>query len=238
MALCPRFACTVRKRPPEGPHKDANNIRSKTESSTTDGSTTECWEPGTPHNSPLHNHRHRSAVRTPPPPWGCACKPPFRWWTIIKKVVTKLRHPSKGWSLDEARVQQWASQGPVAKRAVGPGVRPLGSQEPTVCSSSTDGSTWAVAETTLRGCAAIKNTAMGGHPPAAHRQTTRHWVVQRQQWRPETQIFFWGWGRSGHSKRQSPLTTRHLRNLPESRIRAVQCYDCPTRRCGSGHDMQ
>ena len=35
---------------------------------------------------------------------------------------------------------------------------------------------------------------------------------------------------------QSPLTTTHSRKLSKSRIRAVQCYDCPTRRCGSGHN--
>ena len=34
---------------------------------------------------------------------------------------------------------------------------------------------------------------------------------------------------------RSLLIRRHSRNLSESRIRAVRCYDCPTRRCGSGH---
>ena len=29
------------------------------------------------------------------------------------------------------------------------------------------------------------------------------------------------------ASRRSPLTRRHLRNLSESRVRAIQCYDCP-----------
>ena len=32
----------------------------------------------------------------------------------------------------------------------------------------------------------------------------------------------------------SPLTRRYLRELSESGIRAVQCYDRPTVQCGSG----
>ena len=34
---------------------------------------------------------------------------------------------------------------------------------------------------------------------------------------------------------RSLLIRRHSRNLSESRTRAVQCYDCPTTRCGSSH---
>ena len=37
---------------------------------------------------------------------------------------------------------------------------------------------------------------------------------------------------------QSPLTRRYSRELSESGIRAVQCYDCPTAPCGSGHGTQ
>ena len=49
--------------------------------------------------------------------------------------------------------------------------------------------------------------------------------------------FFWGGGGvQAKASWQSLLTRRHSRNLSESRIRAVRCYDCPTRRCGSGHD--
>jgi hypothetical protein len=45
-----------------------------------------------------------------------------------------------------------------------------------------------------------------------------------------------GGGVQTMASRRSPLTRRHGRNLSESRIRAVQCYDCPTRRCSSGHN--
>ena len=37
---------------------------------------------------------------------------------------------------------------------------------------------------------------------------------------------------------QRPLTERHSRELSESGIRAVQCYDCPTAHRGSGHDTR
>ena len=50
---------------------------------------------------------------------------------------------------------------------------------------------------------------------------------------------FWAGGGGGDDKlpkleARSSLTRRHSKNLSESRIRAVQCYDCPRRRCGSG----
>ena len=35
---------------------------------------------------------------------------------------------------------------------------------------------------------------------------------------------------------QSPLTRWYSRELSESGIRAVLCYDCPTAQCGSRHD--
>ena len=38
-----------------------------------------------------------------------------------------------------------------------------------------------------------------------------------------------GGGVPGMAGWRSPLTRKHSRNLSESRIRAVQCYDCPTK---------
>ena len=48
----------------------------------------------------------------------------------------------------------------------------------------------------------------------------------------------WGGGVQAMASWRSPLTRRHWINLSESRIKAVQCYDCPMKRCGSGHNMQ
>ena len=55
-------------------------------------------------------------------------------------------------------------------------------------------------------------------------------------WQNPTDITFF-WGQAMMSCR-SLLITRHSRNLSESRIRAAQCYDCPTKRCDRGHYTQ
>ena len=47
--------------------------------------------------------------------------------------------------------------------------------------------------------------------------------------------YFLGGGGQAMISCRSLLIRRHSRNLSESRIRAIQCYDCPTRQCGSGH---
>ena len=49
----------------------------------------------------------------------------------------------------------------------------------------------------------------------------------------EARLFFGGRGVQAMASWRSPLTRMHLRNLSRSRIRAVQCYDCPKKRCGS-----
>ena len=48
--------------------------------------------------------------------------------------------------------------------------------------------------------------------------------------------FLWGGVVPAMANWRSSLTGRHRRNISESRISAVRCYGCPTRRCGSGHN--
>jgi hypothetical protein len=49
-----------------------------------------------------------------------------------------------------------------------------------------------------------------------------------------TTVFFWR-GVQAMASWRSLLTMRHSRNLSESRIRAVQCYDCPAIRAAVQH---
>ena len=53
---------------------------------------------------------------------------------------------------------------------------------------------------------------------------------------PHNYFFLGGGGGLGHGTLPKPAHQKAIKKSLESRISAVQCYDCPTRRRGSGHD--
>ena len=66
-----------------------------------------------------------------------------------------------------------------------------------------------------------------------HHVQMERWIAEGDCTMNPLQFFF---SAPAMASWRARLTRKHSKNLSESRIRGVQCYNCPTRRCSSGHN--